>query len=65
VAGLGIVGSFSTFAIGFFPPSQIKTGNVVFYVIFLFLGIVLACIAPSIILLFKKPHWSKSLEHEK
>jgi putative glutamate/gamma-aminobutyrate antiporter len=59
VAGLGLVGSIATFLIGFFPPDQIQTGNQVFYVSFLFLSIVVACLAPSIILLFKKPSWTK------
>jgi amino acid transporter len=59
VAGLGIIGSFSTFLIGFFPPAQIHTGNTLFYVAFLFIGIIIACLAPSLILLFKKADWSK------
>ncbi len=65
VAGIGLIGSLSTFFIGFFPPSQIQTGNQVFYVVFLFLSIVLACLAPSLILLFKKPSWEKRLDHER
>ncbi len=65
VAGLGLIGSASTFFIGFFPPAQIATGNTLFYVAFLFLSIVLACFAPTIILWFKKPNWSKPLSHEK
>lgn len=65
IAGLGILGSFMTFIIGFFPPAQIATGNTVFYVSFLFIGIVLACIAPSVILFFRKPDWVKPLSHEK
>lgn len=65
VAGLGLIGSASTFFIGFFPPAQITTGNTLFYVTFLFLSIALACFAPTIILWFKKPSWSKPLSHEK
>jgi putative glutamate/gamma-aminobutyrate antiporter len=65
VAGLGLIGSLATFFIGFFPPAQIPTGNTIFYVTFLFLSIILACAAPSLILLFKKPHWTKPLSHEK
>ncbi len=65
VAGLGILGCFSTFLIGFFPPAQLETGSTLFYVLFLLLGILIACGAPSIILLFKKPHWSHPLSHEK
>lgn len=64
VAGLGLIGSSATFFIGFFPPEQIATGSTVFYVSFLTLSIILACITPSIILLFKKKEWSKPLSHE-
>lgn len=64
VAGIGILSSIFTFIIGFFPPSQIETGNIFFYVLFLALGVVAACLAPSIILRFQKPSWKKLLEHE-
>jgi glutamate:GABA antiporter len=64
VSGLGIISSIFALIIGFFPPAQIETGNVVFYVLFLVLGLILACFAPSIILLFQKPNWKKQLEHE-
>ena len=59
-AGLGLIGSASTFFIGFFPPSQIKTGDALFYVGFLILSIVVVCIAPSVILLFRKPSWTRA-----
>lgn len=65
VAGIGILGCFSTIFIGFFPPAQLETGNVFFYVLFLLVGILVACTAPSLILLFKKPGWSKPLSHER
>jgi glutamate:GABA antiporter len=64
VAGLGIFSSFVTLIIGFFPPAQIPTGNVTFYVLFLMIGVVLICLAPSLILKFKKPSWNKRLSHE-
>jgi glutamate:GABA antiporter len=65
VGGIGIIGSASTIVIGFFPPAQIATGSTSFYVTFLILSVIVACIAPSIILKFKKPHWNHALEHEK
>ncbi len=65
VAGLGLTGSASTFFIGFFPPAQIATGNTAFYVTFLFLSIALTCLAPTIILWFKKPSWAKPLSHQR
>ncbi len=59
VAGLGLLGSFATFCIGFFPPAQLQTGNTTFYVAFLFLSVIVACLAPSFILMFRKPSWTK------
>lgn len=64
VAGLGILSSFATLIIGFLPPAQIPTGNVTFYVLFLITGVVLICLAPSLVLKFKKPSWDKKLSHE-
>ena len=65
IAGLGIASSTFALIIGFFPPSQIQTGNLLFYVLFLISGVILACFTPSIILLFQKPEWKKQLSHEK
>ena len=64
ISGLGILSSVFAIFISFFPPSQIQTGSVTFYVIFLLVGLILTCIAPSIILLFQKPKWKKPLAHE-
>ena len=57
VAGIGIAGSLFVLIIGFFPPSQISTGNIVFYEAFLFGGIILFTLIPLLIHRFKKPHW--------
>jgi len=65
VSGIGILSSVFAWTIGFFPPTQIETGNVIFYISFLALGMILACLAPSIILFFQKPSWKKQLEHER
>lgn len=54
---LGIVASVVTFLIGFLPPSQIATGDTKFYMGFLLVGSILVCLAPSLILCFKKPSW--------
>jgi glutamate:GABA antiporter len=63
-AGLGLIGSLATIFIGFFPPTQIATGNTFLYVSFLILSIIVVCVAPWVILLFKKPDWEKPLSHE-
>ena len=64
VAGLGIIGSCATFFIGFFPPAQFETGSAQFYALFLLLGIVISCLIPTIIFLFKKPSWAHASQHE-
>ncbi len=65
IGGLGILSSFFAIAIGFFPPSQIETGSLLFYESFLIVGILIGCLAPSLILCFQKPNWKKLLPHEK
>ena len=65
VASMGIIASMGTFIIGFFPPSQIPTGNIFFYVGFLIFGVSIACLGPAIILLFKKENWNHPLPHER
>ena len=59
VAGIGIIGAAGSFLIGFYPPDQITTGNLLTYEAFLVGGIVSMCLAPFIILLFKKPSWNE------
>ncbi|MCB1117966.1 MAG: amino acid permease [Chlamydiia bacterium] len=59
VAGVGALGSLAALIISFFPPRQINTGNVLFYELFLLIGIVTVCTIPFVILLFKKPSWDK------
>ncbi len=58
IAGLGIVGALLTFTIGFFPPDQITTGSPTFYISFMTIGIIFVCLAPSLILRFKKESWN-------
>jgi glutamate:GABA antiporter len=62
---LGTLSSIVAFVIGFLPPGQIATGNTLFYMGFLAVGIVLLCFGPALILLFQKPSWKKALSHEK
>ena len=64
VSGAGILSSLFAITVGFFPPSQIQTGNILFYELFLVIGGILACLAPSIILLFQTPKWKERLHHE-
>jgi len=57
VGGTGILGAVFTLIIGFFPPSQLKTGNVYFYEGFLITGTLVMCAVPLIISFLKKPSW--------
>jgi putative glutamate/gamma-aminobutyrate antiporter len=50
VAGSGMLGALFTFIIGFLPPSQIDTGNIIFYEAFLIGGIIIMCGAPLIMM---------------
>ncbi|MFC1576217.1 APC family permease [Candidatus Omnitrophota bacterium] len=60
VGGIGFLGALVTLIIGFFPPSQLKTGNVFFYEGFLIVGMLLMCAVPLVISRFRKPAWKKS-----
>ena len=57
VAGIGILGALFAIFIGFFPPAQLKAGNILFYEMFLIIGILAMCAAPMVIYQMKKPHW--------
>lgn len=61
VAGAGFIGSLFAMIIGFFPPPQLDTGNVVFFESFLIIGILLFCSIPFFILLCKKPSWNEGI----
>jgi putative glutamate/gamma-aminobutyrate antiporter len=54
---LGMVGSLLGFVLGFLPPSQLDTGNLIRFESFLIGGTVLFCILPLIIYSLRKPHW--------
>jgi glutamate:GABA antiporter len=64
VAGMGLIGCVFTFFIGFLPPEQIQTGSSLFYMLFLAISVVLFCLAPSFILLFKKNSWKRPLDNK-
>ncbi len=59
VATLGIVGSAFGLAIGFFPPSQLDTGSLLYFESFLVGGFCLFLIIPFVIYQCRKPSWKK------
>lgn len=60
---IGIITACSTIVIGFFPPDQLDTGNIVFYELFLIIGMIVFVAAPFLILKFKKASWAKSIHY--
>ena len=61
VVMLGLSGGVFTLFIGFFPPSQLKTGSLLFYETFLVLGILIMCGASFLIYGLRKPGWMESV----
>jgi len=64
VVMLGLLGGVFTLFIGFFPPSQLKTGSLLFYESFLVLGILVMCGAAFLIYGLRKPGWIKAAEKD-
>jgi len=64
VAALGLMGGMFTLFIGFFPPSELKTGSLLFYESFLIIGILIMCGAAFVIHGLRKPHWIKAAGEE-
>lgn len=64
VSGIGIIGALFAVVVGFFPPDQVETGNLLFFELFLIGGMVIFCAMPFIILLFKKPSWNEPIPFE-
>jgi putative glutamate/gamma-aminobutyrate antiporter len=62
VAGIGLLASVFGIALGFFPPSQLDTGSVLFYHAFLVCGIFILAGAPLLIHHFRKPGWVRKEE---
>lgn len=57
--GIGILGSVFALLIGYLPPTQLGIVNKPLYMGFLICGTILGVIVPFLILLFKRPTWSK------
>ncbi len=52
VGGIGLLGCVASFLLGFIPPSQLKTGNPVVYVLLLITAVVVLSAPPFVIQLF-------------
>jgi amino acid transporter len=64
-AGLGILSSVFAIFMSFFPPSQLETGSLLFYELFLIIGLFIMCGIPLIIYQFRQPSWIRAAtEHD-
>ena len=52
IGGVGLLGCVASFVLGFIPPSQLKTGSPVAYVLLLVLAVVILSAPPFVIQLF-------------
>ena len=57
VAGIGLLAAIFGIAIGFLPPSQVSSGNEIFYEGFLIVGIIIMAGVPLAIHYLRKPSW--------
>jgi glutamate:GABA antiporter len=58
ISGLGFLGSLFVLVIGFIPPAQIHTGDIVYYEGFMILGMVVLIAFPLIAFSFRNPAWT-------
>jgi amino acid transporter len=54
---MGLISSSFAIFMAFIPPSQLKTGSLFFYELFLILGLFVMCGIPLIIYQFRQPSW--------
>lgn len=54
---LGICSCCFVTLLSFFPPAQLNVGNLLFYELFLILGLVAMSAIPLVIHAFRRPHW--------
>lgn len=59
---MGILSSTFAIALAFIPPTQLETGSLLFYDLFLIIGLVFMCAIPLIIYACRKPHWKIKIE---
>ncbi len=59
VCSIGSLVSLFAIALAFLPPSQLQTGSLLFYILFLGISLFVMCAIPLVIHEFRKPHWMK------
>lgn len=61
---LGLLASLSAFVLGFIPPAQVPAGNILFYELFLGIGVVVMVAFPFILFHLRRPSWKKHIAVE-
>lgn len=61
---IGIFASLFAIFMAFFPPAQLQTGSLLFYEVFLILGLFIMCGIPLIIYQFRQPSWLRAASDE-
>lgn len=62
ISSLGIISCFFVILLGFVPPSQLQVGNLIFYELFLILGLLIMIAIPLVIYHLRQPHWIKEIK---
>lgn len=58
---LGIFACLAAFVLGFIPPAQLPAGNILFYELFLGLGVLIMVAFPFILFHLRRPSWKKNV----
>jgi amino acid transporter len=61
---IGILASLFAIFMAFIPPAQLQTGSLLFYEMFLILGLFIMCGIPLIIYQFRQPSWLRAASDE-
>lgn len=56
---LGLTGCLFTFSLGFVPPENVDSGNLLFFESFLGIGVIAMTTLPLLLYKMRKPHWRK------
>ncbi|MDP8217145.1 MAG: APC family permease [Candidatus Theseobacter exili] len=65
IGGTGTISSLFAIFMGFWPPKQIDTiQELVFYELFLFLGIAVLCLPPFVLYALRKTEWAKDVKKQ-
>ncbi|MCH9611628.1 MAG: Glutamate/gamma-aminobutyrate antiporter [Chlamydiia bacterium] len=64
VASMGIAGSTFAGIVGFYPPFPLSHAQLVFFELFLIIGLIVSCAIPFIILMFKSKSWDEPISHK-